>query len=194
MMGHSKRLFAAQIIICVTAVALAGAPITSIAASACSQQYNLSTQLIETLAIYHQSGGVNARELWKKARNLHDAVSFLDTPAQCDMASTTRFLLADSVYESLAISNGARVAGPNDLKVTISGLVRWIDTSIDPAVYQPDFVQFSDMAQSGFNEDFFRSIVRRLVEIYRSDHYAMTQFSDGDMTGLRYWVPDLTSF
>lgn len=193
-MGHSKRLCAAGIFI--IAVVLAGAPIASISASACSQRYSLSTQLIETLAIYHQSNSTNARELWKKARGLHYALSrLLDTSDQCDLASINRFLVADSVYESLAISNGARVVGQNDLKVVISQLLDAINTNArDHVVYQPDFVRFSDISELGFNEDFFRWVVRRLVEMYRSDHYDMTQFSDRDMTGLRYWVPDLASF
>jgi hypothetical protein len=110
--------------------------------------------------------------------------------SECDSAANARFLLASAMYESLAITNGTKADSQSSLKTAISALLGSVNTQYGD--YVPDLTQFNDMASFGFNQDLFRWLVRRLVEMYRNDHYEMFEFDDRDIKGLQYWVPDLT--
>ena len=57
-------------------------------------------------------------------------------------------------------------------------------------VYAANLNDFSDTASFGFNEDEFRWIIQRLVDIYRRNHYDFSDFDDSTIAGLKYWLPN----
>lgn len=155
----------------------------------CAAQYRISTALIETLVQYHADVDATARRtLWRTAQHELGALGDIELHDQCDMPSTQRYLLANGLYEVLAMASGSRSVETVTLSAALSKVV---DGTLQLGQPQPDHGHdldaFSDIP--GFDADFFRSMIAEIMLLYRTNHLKL---DDNKVNAhfLQYWVPD----
>lgn len=164
-------------------------PCPALSESGCAKQYDYSTQILETLVSYHQADSQDGRPLWQKAETLEDKMEESVRPNEtCDTATNSRTLLAAATLNALSISNGTMPDTESNIRTAVDGMLLAVKTT--GSGYSADFTQFGDMAEFGFNEDFFRWVLSRLVGIYRQNHYAAYELPDDTIKQLQYWFPD----